>query len=537
MSNQDYSNVHIETTLPKPWEEEQSFNDVLYDWMDRAPWLGISFVAHLLIYWVLAAIPWDSFSKPEEVILQASVITPPEEIFEEPEEEEIEEIEEEEIVEPEIQDSEVVEETEDVVESPDDRPESPFNSDAFNNVIGIGGGAGGGGGKVGGRRAGRAKVGKGIEQALEDGLEWLRDHQSDDGSWDPKNFYLECDHEPPYATGEGNPAHSVGVTGLALLAFLGFGDTMNDGTYKDNIRRGIGWLQRQQDPESGQIGPQSSKEWIYNHGIATLAMAEALYGAPSPLLKGKVQKAVDFIARARADYGAWRYEVPNLGTADTSVTGWMVFALAAASDAKLKIDEGAFRGSLTFFDEVTDGYGKTGYTKLGEGSSRPRHLLEVFPAQETEAMTAVAVLCRVFIANSLGLSLEEASGPDAASADLIELGVQRMVQILPEWPKELLPTANNLEQEGEGGIDMYYWYYGSYALYQLSEQYPKAWRDWESALEKAVLPSQRKSPPCFKGSWDPLDPWGKEGSRVYSTALMVLCLEVYFRYGKVLGSR
>ena len=45
------------------------------------------------------------------------------------------------------------------------------------------------------------------------------------------------------------------------------------------------------------------------------------------------------------------------------------------------------------------------------------------------------------------------------------------------------------------------------------------------------------SPPCFEGSWDPLDPWGEEGGRVYSTALMVLCLEVYFRYGKVLGSR
>mgnify|MGYP000337542782 CR=1 FL=1 len=31
--------------------------------------------------------------------------------------------------------------------------------------------------------------------------------------------------------------------------------------------------------------------------------------------------------------------------------------------------------------------------------------------------------------------------------------------------------------------------------------------------------------------------WGWSGGRVYSTALMVLCLEVYFRYGKVLGAR
>ncbi|MHC4893882.1 MAG: hypothetical protein ACYTFV_11080, partial [Planctomycetota bacterium] len=71
------------------------------------------------------------------------------------------------------------------------------------------------------------------------------------------------------------------------------------------------------------------------------------------------------------------------------------------------------------------------------------------------------------------------------------------------WPKELLPEPGNLELEGEGNIDFYYWYYGSYALYQLSEEYPKAWRDWEKALEGAILPGQRdgNSPPCFEGSW------------------------------------
>ncbi|MHC4261369.1 MAG: prenyltransferase/squalene oxidase repeat-containing protein [Planctomycetota bacterium] len=538
MSNDSFTNVQIETTLPKPWEEEQTFNDVLYDWMGRAPWLAISFVAHGIIYFILAAIPWDKFSKGEEVILQANMIQPQEEIFEEPEEEIEEELEEEIIEEPVIQDSEVVED-EEVVEDPNDRPESPFNSDAFNDVIGIGGGAGGGGGKVGGRRAGRQKVGAGINKALLAGLEWLKDHQSDDGSWDPENFYLECDKEPPYSTGEGHGVHEVGVTGLALLAFLGFGDTMNEGQYKDVIRRGIGWLRKQQSSETGQIGTQSSKEWIYNHAIATLALAEAQYGAPNPLLKKSTQKAVDFIARARADYGVWRYDVPSLGGADSSITGWMVFALAAAADAKVRIDESSFGDSLAFFDEVTDGYGYTGYQKLGEGSSRLQHLREVFPAEETRALTAVGVLCRVFIANSAELSLEEVSGPEPNKSDLIELGVERMMEVLPEWPKELLPEPGNLELEGEGNIDFYYWYYGSYALYQLSEEYPKAWRDWEKALEGAILPGQRdgNSPPCFEGSWDPLDPWGEEGGRVYSTALMVLCLEVYFRYGKVLGSR
>ena len=37
----DYSGIHIESSLPKVWEQETTFNDVLYDWMSRAPWLAI----------------------------------------------------------------------------------------------------------------------------------------------------------------------------------------------------------------------------------------------------------------------------------------------------------------------------------------------------------------------------------------------------------------------------------------------------------------------------------------------------------------
>ena len=74
-----YSDIHIESSLPKPWEQEQTFNDVLYDWMSRAPWLAISLAAHLLIFFILAAIPWDAFRPKRENTLRASLATPPEE--------------------------------------------------------------------------------------------------------------------------------------------------------------------------------------------------------------------------------------------------------------------------------------------------------------------------------------------------------------------------------------------------------------------------------------------------------------------------
>ena len=55
-------------------------------------------------------------------------------------------------------------------------------------------------------------------------------------------------------------------------------------------------------------------------------------------------------------------------------------------------------------------------------------------------------------------------------------------------------------------------------------------------MERAVVDSQRKDGD-FKGSWDTDGPWAHVGGRVYTTALGVLCLEVYFRYAQVLGAR
>jgi hypothetical protein len=66
---------------------------------------------------------------------------------------------------------------------------------------------------------------------------------------------------------------------------------------------------------------------------------------------------------------------------------------------------------------------------------------------------------------------------------------------------------------------------------------PRAWARFEPALERAILPNQRTEPPCYEGSWDPIGPWGHAGGRVYSTAMLVLCLEVHYRYGRLLGAR
>ena len=84
---------------------------------------------------------------------------------------------------------------------------------------------------------------------------------------------------------------------------------------------------------------------------------------------------------------------------------------------------------------------------------------------------------------------------------------------------------------------MYYWYYATLAMYQVGG---KHWDKWKAGMERAMVENQRKDTDfCeYKGSWDPIGPWGPDGGRVYSTACLALCLEVFYRYDRVFkGSR
>ncbi len=511
--------IHIETTLPKPWEEDVTFNDILYDWMGRAPWLAISVAMHFVIFMILQAIPWELLGSKNQQIVQASIEQTPEEVFEEPPEEEPEEIEEEEIEEePVLKDAEVSDhneteddEAQDSEGDPDFTSDSPFDSDNLNSIIGIGGGAGGKfGNRGGGRKNLKARGGSGTEQSLADGLRWLALHQDPDGSWDVDDYTKHCP-DNDICEQPGEPMHDIGITGLALLAFLGDGNTTSEGLYKTNVAKGVAWLKSQQDPDNGLFGEPIGHSFMYNHAIATLAICEAYYFSESPLIKRTAQDAINFISRARNPYGAWRYEYPPDGEQDVSVTGWMVFALTSAKDAGLEIDTAALEDSLTYLDMMTDpGTGRVGYDVPGTFSSRIPRVNEHFPYDKGEALTAVGLLCRFFL------------GQDPDKDTVMQDHAKLLLTKLPEWDPAGL------------GNDMYYWYYGSYAMFQMGGR--DYWEPWNTAMKKAVLESQRKEG-HLRGSWDPIGPWGYAGGRVYSTALMVLSLEVYFRYAKVLGAR
>ena len=498
---------------------DAGFNDVLYEWMSRAPWLAVSAVAHVIVILVLMAIPWDLIQRRERAVILSGVVPALDEpLFDEPPPEEQKVIEDE-LVEPQLIDSDLPEiEDEESVDLGDPSIDLLGTSGLDelaelenDSIIGIGPGDLGGpkGARFG---QGRDRGGDGTEPALEAGLDWLARHQSPDGSWDCDGFMRNCpDTGVGVCSGAGEAAHDLGMTGLALLAFLGDGNTTRVGPHRELVARGVNWLRQQQDSGSGLFGQRIGHSFMYDHAIATLAMCEAYYFSKSPLIKGSAQAAIDFISRARNPYGAWRYDSPPTGENDTSVTAWMVFALRSAEDGGLVIDRAAYQGAMSWFDEVTEpGTARVGYDSVGSLSSRISGLNDHYPAESGEAMTASALLCRFFL------------GQDPADLPIMKRQAALLRAKLPEWDPDGLQN------------DMYYWYYGSYAMFQMGGS--EFWIPWNKALKKAVLDSQRTTGD-ERGSWDPKDPWGISGGRVYSTALMVLCLEVYFRYARVLGAR
>jgi hypothetical protein len=501
--------------------DDGSFNDAVSGLVRSSPWWTISLVAHAIAFAVLWSIRTGEAIQDQTPPMQASVPdTPPD--VDVPPEIDPPELPEETIVEKPIEITDEVDTPEEDTDNPDTHDVSgeagdktgPLESSYWNTAIGIGNGATGGQGPGGsGRHGGFKASSKPTKITLLSALEWLAKHQDvdDDGKWDADDF-MKHDPADDRCDGPGGALYDPGVTGLALLAFLGAGFT-DRGTnatnpFARNVRGGLRYLMTVQD-EEGVFGSRASHAFMYNHAIATLAMCEAYWMTRNPRYRKPAQDGLSFIAAARNPYLAWRYE-PRGGDNDTSVTAWCVMALKSGKFADLDVDPDALRGARLWVDKVTDvSFGQVGYTAMGGPPARPEGKQDRFPADKSQAMTAAGMLSRVFL------------GEDPRTSDMIRKGARLCLEKPPVWRPD------------DGSIDMYYWYYGTLAMFQVGGP---AWRDWNVALEKAVIATQHgKGSGRREGSWDPIGAWGDDGGRVYATAVMAMCLEVHYRYDKVFG--
>jgi len=489
------------------------------------------------------------------------------------------------------------------------------------------------------------------ERAVAAGLEWLARHQSEEGLWCTKclelrgsNPHAQCEEGGP-CTGPGSDV-DMAHTGLALLALQAGGHyDFNGQEYSENVRRGLKWIVENQRPDGGLVGPavrwreyidrqvarspypreMAESVWrncrdqfyMYEHGIATFALAEACAVAiasnrePDPRCLAVAEAAVRFIEQNQHDDGGWRYTPDKSLPSDTSVSGWQVLALKTAIEAGMKVDEDCIARAVAFFKTCEAGWdGRTNYkatfTKktlesrmpemerqfkemlemnlpedqkryfermlkrlregpdaLGDALAEGRKegmskLLEPFPKENrgrysadmarklaalegsiernlgegTEATTGVGMLVHEFL-------LRQPESP------LVQQGARYLVRYAEDtWagltradmkgafepmPDLLEVDPMGLEQAATiSNIDYYSWYNCSLALSHVGGE---PWNRW-NAIVRDLLADLQETEGCAKGSWSPNSRFGLIGGRIYSTAMAVLTLEVYYRFAK-----
>jgi len=377
------------------------------------------------------------------------------------------------------------------------------------------------GGGAHGQR-GRGRHGKGLsknggdvgtEGAVELGLAFLAKVQDSDGGWDSDGFmvhYLNAPSEAErFAEGPGGTYKDVGMTGLCLLAFTGAGYTETDARYGDLVLRARKYLLNRQRPQDGGFSGKSAQAaTMYDHALATLAIADLYLTNGDESLRAPLKRALLYMLSQQREGGGWTYDqyLPShAGTQfkveqrnDLSISGWCVLALVAGREAGFEVPDDNLRRLTGFLKKATSSDGSAKYADVA-----PR------AGERGLGMMAVSNVCRRLLGEPGESSTQRAQHKVLAAN-------------APDWGK--------VDNKQDGSF--YFWYYGSLALLMGKDETGGAdrWREWNVGLKEALLKNQCQSGPR-KGSYDPLEYWADKGGggRLYATAINVLSLEIYYR--------
>ncbi len=200
------------------------------------------------------------------------------------------------------------------------------------------------------------KVDAGTERVIERALKYLATHQSPNGSWLGRN--------------EKERHYPIAITAYALMAFQSAGHLPGEGEYGRQVSLGVQYLLNSVSPE-GLIGDKDSGQYMYFHGIATIALAE-LYGQTSSrAIRPKLARLIKIIVSSQNKDGGWRYR-PVSSDSDISVTVLQVVALRAAKNSGLNVPQGTIDDAVRYvrscFSEGSGGFsyqprGKPGFAR------------------------------------------------------------------------------------------------------------------------------------------------------------------------------
>lgn len=294
-------------------------------------------------------------------------------------------------------------------------------------------------------------------EAIARGLKYVAAKQNDDGSF-----------------GEGLYSRNVGVCALAGMALMGAGNTPRRGTYGTAVQRVVDFLLGACQ-ESGFITNASSVSHgpMYEHGFATVFLAEAYGMTDSPQIRDKLNRAVRLIIEKQNAEGGWRY-FPERREADISVTICQVTALRGAKNAGLHVPSAVIARAVEYVKKSQNVDGGFMYMLEAGGASR-------FP--RSAAGIVALYNAGIFTGDELRRGLE--------------------------YLKKFRPGS--AEAASAESYYFYGHYYAAQAMWQAGGDY---WRDWYPAIVKEIVGLQRGD-----GSWlDTISP-------IYGTAMACLVLQ------------
>lgn len=322
------------------------------------------------------------------------------------------------------------------------------------------------------------------EAAVARGLRWLAKHQHVDGRWSLGQFSSHADCRGRCG-GAGRVMSDSAATSLALLPFLGAGQTHESGIYRDAVMRGLAWLIEQQRQDGDLQGDSDHQAAMYAHGQGAIVLCEAYAMTADPRLRVPAHSAIQFIERAQHRGGGWRYKPGQRG--DTSVLGWQMMAIQSARAAGIPVRREVLQRVDHYLDRVLH-------------RDRWRYAYQPFE-RPTHTMTAEALLCRIYL------------GQDPHTA--------RFKQAL-QWMMDRYPPDTDEP-------NIYYWYYAAQTFHHAGGP---LWQEWNGLLRDALVRTQVRQG-HEAGSWDPQGPHAAAGGRIYMTALAVCTLEVYYRHAPI----
>ncbi len=334
------------------------------------------------------------------------------------------------------------------------------------------------------------------EKAVSLALKWLSLHQDpQSGGWTLAHSLVcrgQCDH-PGERRGSLNAA-----TGLALMCYLGAGQTHLEGEYKETVFKGLSFLISNMKFQKGggqwYVGSGfKGFDDMYAHGIASIAMCEAYGMTKDPQLRDAAQAGINFLSYAQSpSTGGWHY-APQ-GEGDTSVVGWQMMALKSASMSGFNVDLDVVRKANFFLDQMAFDNGASYHYSFDSKAKQAKY---------NPSTTACAVLCRMY------------SG-------------------MPKDHPSIKAAVAKFSAAGPSKTSTYYNYYATQVLKQVGG---KEWESWNVRMRDQLLSTQTTTGHAA-GSWFWDDGHSTDsGGRFYTTCMATMILEVYYRYMPLYGEQ